>query len=67
MKVERSRVKGEGWKMKDEGRKMKDEGWKIKDEGWKMKNEGWRGFCRQMDGRTDICDCRIAFATENIW
>ena len=46
----------------------------MKDEGWMMNDEGWwfpaiEGFCRltdrQMDGRTDICDCRVAFATEN--
>ena len=30
---------------------MKDEGWKMNDESWKMKD--------------DICDCRVAFATEN--
>ena len=32
-------------------------------------SERLRGFCdrqtdRQMDIRTDICDCRVAFATE---
>ena len=32
-------------------REMKDEGWKMNDESWKMKD--------------DICDCRVAFATEN--
>ena len=27
----------------------------------------FRGFdYGQTDGRTDICDCRVAFATENI-
>ena len=43
-------------------------------EGWRMKDEGWwfqavEGFCRQTNERTneqtDICDCRVAFATEN--
>ena len=68
-------MKDEGWRMKDEGWRMKDEGWRMKDEGWSMKHEGWwfqavEGFCRQTDKRTnkrtDICDCRVAFATENI-
>ena len=41
--------------MKDEGRKLKDEGFKV-----------FRGFAdRQPDGQTDICECRVAFATEN--
>ena len=45
---------------------MKGEGWKMKDKGWSMKVERWRikvegGFA---DEQTDICDCRVAFATE---
>ena len=33
-------------------------------------SERLRGFCdrqtdRQTDGQTDICNCRVAFATEN--
>ena len=29
-------------------------------------SERQRGFCdRQTDGQTDICNCRVAFATEN--
>jgi len=61
------------WKLKS--REMK-EGWMKNDEGWMKKDGGWmmedddlkllRGFA---DGRTnewtDICDCRVAFATEN--
>ena len=64
--------------MKDEWGMMKnDEGWMKNDEGWQMKDEGWwfqavEGFCwwtdgqtdKQTNGRTDICDCRVAFATE---
>ena len=46
------------------------EGWMKNDEGWMKNDEGWwfqavEGFCRHTDGRTDICDCRVAFATEN--
>ena len=47
-----------------------DEGWMKNDEGWKMKDEGWRimiSSCWRVllyDSRTDICDCRVAFATE---
>ena len=50
-------------------------GWMKNDEGWRMNDEGWwfqavEGFCRQTnertDRRTDICDCRVAFATEKI-
>ena len=42
------------------------------DEGWKMNDDGWwfqavEGFCFMTDERTDICDCRVAFATENPW
>ena len=66
----------EWWRMmkNDEGWRMKDEGWRMKDEGWKMKDEGWwfqavEGFCfttdELTDEQTDICDCRVAFATEN--
>ena len=57
-------------------REMKVEWWRMikKDEGWRMNDEGWwfqavEGFLwltdRLTDGRTDICDCRVAFATEN--
>ena len=55
----------EGW-MKDEWEMMKDEGCVMKDEGFKL----LRGFAswrtdRRTDERTDICECRVAFATEN--
>ena len=53
-----------------------DESWMIKVEWWKLKDEGWKdwflavwGFWfmtdERTDERTDICDCRVAFATEN--
>ena len=52
----------EGW-MKDEWEMMKDEGWMMKDEGLKL----LRGFASRLtDERTDICECRVAFATENL-
>ena len=47
--------------------RITDEGWRLKDERWKMKDEG-RGVLitdRQTNRLTDICDCRVAFATEN--
>ena len=48
----------------------KDEGWMKNDEGWKMSDEGgWfqavEGFHRLTDKQMDICDCRVAFVTEN--
>ena len=45
---------------------MKDEWWKMNVERWMLKDEGLRlkGVLRT-DERTDICDCRVAFATEN--
>ena len=53
----------EKWWMKDEWRMMKDEEW------WRMKDDDFkllRGFdYGQTDERTDICDCRVAFATES--
>ena len=50
------------WRMmKDEWRMMKDERWMMKDDDFKL----LRGFeDRQTDERTDICECRVAFATE---
>ena len=43
---------------------MKDEGWRINDEGWWF--QAVEGFCFMTDWQTDnICDCRVAFATEN--
>ena len=63
--------------MNDEGRMMKnDEGWMKNDEGWRKNDEGWwfqavEGFWFMTDRRTnkwtDNCDCRVAFATENIF
>ena len=56
-----------------EGWMKNDEGWLKNDKGWKMNDEGWwfqvvEGFCfktdRRTNERTDICDCRVAFATE---
>ena len=60
----------EGWMKNDEGWMKNDEGWRKNDEWWGMNDEGWwfqavEGFCRRMDKRTDICDCRVTFATEN--
>ena len=44
-------------------------GWKMKDEGWwcwMIDSDRLRGFGNgHMDWGTDICDCRVAFATEN--
>ena len=51
--------------------KMKDERWKMKDERWRMKDKKdkeWRiSSCLNdfEEGWMDICDCRVAFATEN--
>ena len=40
-----------------------DEGCMMKDDDFKL----LRGFADlQTDKRTDICDCKVAFATENI-
>ena len=33
----------------------------MKNEGGKMKDKGWGGFD---DRQTDICDCRVTFATD---
>ena len=44
---------------------MKVERWMMNVERWRIQVEG--GFeDGQMDGWTDICDCRVAFATEKI-
>ena len=52
-----------------EGWMKNDKAWMKNDEGWKMNDEGWwfqavEGFCFRTHERTDICDCRVAFATE---
>jgi len=57
------------WKKDDEGwwRMMKDdEGWwnMMKDDEWWLISS-WFGVSLS-DRRTDICDCRVAFATENL-
>ena len=64
----KSREMKEGWMkndevwMKDEWRMMKDEGWMMKDDDFKL----LRGFAsEQTDRRTDICECRVAFAAKN--
>ena len=31
-----------------------------------MKNDDFKSLKGFADGRTDICDCRVAFATENL-
>ena len=43
--------------MKDEGRMLKDEGLRLK---------GVLRTDEQTDEQTDICDCRVAFATEKL-
>ena len=55
----------EGWMMNDT-----DE-WRMNEEWWRMKNEWWRmmiSSCWQTDEptnrRRDICENRVAFATE---
>ena len=47
------------------------EGWMKNDEGWRWNDEGLRflaveGFWFMTDKRTDICECRVAFATEKL-
>ena len=66
----------EGWMKSDEEwwRVMKsDEEWWRMNEGWRMNDGGWwfqdvKGFWLRTDGQTDritdICECRVAFATE---
>ena len=54
-------MKNDGGWMKDERRMMNDEEWMMKDDDCKL----LRGFdYGQTNRRTDICDCRVAFATE---
>ena len=62
----------EWWMMKDEWWRMNEEWWMIKNEWWRMMISSCWGvliYDGQTDGRTnkwmDICDCRVAFATEN--
>ena len=54
---------------------MNEEWWRMNEEWWRMNNEWWmmkdddfkllRGFADWRRDRTDVCDCRVAFATEN--
>ena len=47
-----------------------DEGWTKNEEGWMMNDDDFKllkGFALgRTKKRTDICDCRVAFATENL-
>ena len=70
----KSREMKEGWMKNDERWMENDERWMKNDDGWRMNDEGWwlqavEGFCRlrdwQTNRQTDICECRVAFATEN--
>ena len=59
----------EGWMKNDEGWMKNDEGWMMKVEWWRIMISSCWGvlvYDRQMDGRTDICECRVAFSTENV-
>ena len=56
--------------MRYEG-KMNEEWWMLKDEGWRMMiSSCWgvsvtdRQMNKQTNEHTDICECRVAFATE---
>ena len=67
----KSREMKERWMKNDERWMKNDERWMKNDEGWRLNDEGWwfqavMGFCWLTDRRTDICECRVAFATENI-
>ena len=63
----------EGWMKNDKGWMKNDKGWRM-NEGRRLNDEEWwflavEGFWlrtdEQTNRRTDICDCRVAFATEN--
>ena len=56
------------WRMtKDDWRMMKDERWRMDDDDFKLlKGFALRLTDRRTDRRTDICDCRVAFATEKL-
>ena len=65
-----------GWMKNDKEWMKNDKEWMKSDEEWMKNNEGWwfqavDGFCRQTDKQTDrqtdICDCRVAFATEKYY
>ena len=58
----KSREMKEGWMKNDEGRIMKEVWW-MKDEGWRF--QAVEGFWGGTNGSTDICECRVAFTTDN--
>ena len=63
----------DGWRM-DEGY---DEVWRMNDEGWWFQASCWgvlqtdgqkdKLTNKRTDEQTDICDCRVAFATEKAY
>ena len=55
----------EAWMKNDEGWMKIDEGWMKNDEGWWF--QGVEGFWFMTDIQTDICECRVTFATETSW
>ena len=72
--VQSNKTSWKAQKLRNEGRM--NEGWmKNDEEWWRMKDEGWRMMISscwevllmdgQTDRQTDICYCRVAFATEN--
>ena len=68
----KSRKMKEGWMRNDEGWMKNDKVWMKNDERWMMKDDDFKllkGFALwqtngRMNGRTDICDCRVTFAYE---
>ena len=62
--------------MKDEWRMKNDEEWRMMMDEWMKNDEGWIMMISscwgvlltdgQTEKRTDICDCRVDFATENL-
>ena len=56
----------EGWMKNDEGWMKNDEWWMKNDEGWRMMISSCWGILWLIDRRMDICECRVAFATENL-
>ena len=56
----------EGWMKNDVEWMKNDEGWRLNYEGWWfLAVEGfWFMTDERTDERTDICECRVAFATE---
>ena len=64
----KSREMKEKWMKNDAGWMKKDEGWRFNDEGWWfLAVEGfWFMTDERTNERTDICECRVAFATEKV-